>query len=63
VFLHVEKLWDGNATPMLMRAVLSGNLKPGKLVTHRSALDQILKSYDTFCDDAKHRRCEGCFEG
>ena len=65
VLLHMEKLWDRNATlttrlvdtvttPMLIKAVQSGNLQPGKLVTHRFALDEILQAYDTFGNAAKH---------
>ncbi len=65
VLLHMEKLWDRNATlttrlvdtvttPMLIKALQSGNLQPGKLVTHRFALDDILKAYDTFGNAAKH---------
>jgi alcohol dehydrogenase len=65
VLLHMEKLWDRNATlttrlvdtvttPMLIKAFLAGNLQPGKLVTHRFAMDDILKAYDTFGNAAKH---------
>jgi alcohol dehydrogenase len=65
VLLHMEKLWDRNATlttrlvdtvttPMLIKAFQSGNLQPGKLVTHRFALDDILKAYDAFGNAAKH---------
>jgi alcohol dehydrogenase len=65
VLLHMEKLWGRNATlttrlvdtattPMLIKAFQSGNLQPGKLVTHRFALDDILKAYDTFGNAAKH---------
>ena len=65
VLLHMEKLWDRNATlttrlvdtatlPMLLKAVESGRLQPGKLVTHRFAFDDILKAYETFGDAAKH---------
>jgi alcohol dehydrogenase len=65
VVLHMEKLWDRNATlttrlcdtvtsPMLMKAFQSGSLQPGKLVTHRFALDEILKAYDTFGNAARH---------
>jgi alcohol dehydrogenase len=39
---------------MLIKALQSGNLQPGKLVTHRFALDDILKAYDTFGNAAKH---------
>jgi len=65
VLLHIEKLWDRNATlttrlvdaattPMLIKAVQSGRLQPGKLVTHRFAMGDILKAYDTFGNAAKH---------
>ncbi len=65
VLLHLEKLWDRNATlttrlvdtvstPMLIKAVQSGNLHPGNLVTHRFALSNILKAYETFGHAAKH---------
>ena len=59
VELHLEKLWDRNitmttrlvdtaATPMLLKVVQSGKLQPGKLVTHRFALGDAMKAYDTF---------------
>ena len=65
VVLHMEKLWDRNVTfttrlcdtvttPMLIKTVQAGKLQPGKLVTHRFALDDILKAYDTFGNAAKH---------
>ncbi len=64
VQLHVEKLWDRNitlttrlvdtvTTPMLLKVVQSGKLQPGKLVTHRFALDEVMKAYDTFGNAAK----------
>jgi len=65
VLLHIEKLWDRNATlttrlvdtstmALLIKAVESGNLQPGKLVTHRFAFDDIVKAYETFGNAAKH---------
>src|SRR6202158_1452137 len=59
VELHIEKLWDRNislttrlvdtvTTPMLLKVVRSGKLQPGKLVTHRFAMNDIMKAYDTF---------------
>ena len=64
VELHMEKLWDRNislttrlvdtvTTPMLLKVVRSGKLQPGKLVTHRFALNDIIKAYDTFGNAAK----------
>ncbi len=65
VLLHMHELWDRNATlttrlvdtvstPMLIKAIQSGNLQPGKLVTHRFAMDDIMKAYDTFGNAARH---------
>jgi alcohol dehydrogenase len=59
VELHLEKLWDRNiaittrlvdtvTTPMLLKVVRSGKLEPKKLVTHRFAMNDIMKAYDTF---------------
>jgi alcohol dehydrogenase len=64
VQLHLEKLWDRNigittrlvdtaAIPMLLKLVRSGKLQPAKLVTHRFALGDIMKAYDTFGNAAK----------
>jgi alcohol dehydrogenase len=64
VELHLEKLWDRNialttrlvdttTTPMLLKVVGSGKLQPAKLVTHRFAIDDIMKAYDTFGNAAK----------
>jgi alcohol dehydrogenase len=64
VELHLEKLWDRNitlttrlvdtvTTPMLLKVVGSGKLQPGKLVTHRFALGDVMKAYDTFGNAAK----------
>jgi alcohol dehydrogenase len=66
VSLHLEKLWDRNitittrlvdtiTTPMLLKAVQSGRLRPRKLVTHRFALDDVMQAYDTFEHAAKAR--------
>jgi len=64
VTLHLEKLWDRNitlttrlvdtiTTPMLFKLVQSGRLAPQKLVTHRFALADVMKAYDTFGNAAK----------
>jgi alcohol dehydrogenase len=66
VSLHLERLWDRNVTittrlvdtvttPTLLKAVQSGRLEPGKLVTHRFPLDRVMAAYDTFGDAAKLR--------
>jgi alcohol dehydrogenase len=60
----MEKLWDRNislttrlvdtvTTPMLLKVVSSGKLQPSKLVTHRFAMNDIVKAYDTFGNAAK----------
>ncbi len=64
VELHLEKLWDRNiaittrlvdavTTPMLLKVVRSGKLEPSKLVTHRFAMNDIMKAYDTFGNAAQ----------
>jgi alcohol dehydrogenase len=64
VSLQLEKLWDRNmtlttrlvdtvTTPMLLKIVQSGKLQPGKLVTHRFALGEVMKAYDTFGNAAR----------
>jgi alcohol dehydrogenase len=66
VTLHLEKLWDRNitlttrlvdtiTTPMLFKLVQSGRLEPKKLVTHRFALADVMKAYDTFGNAAQER--------
>ena len=64
VELHIEKLWDRNialttrlvdtiTTPMLLKVVKSGKLQPGRLVTHRFQLSDVMTAYDTFGNAAK----------
>lgn len=64
VELHIEKLWasnvtlttrlvDAGTTPMLLKMVQSGRLDARKLVSHRFALSEITKAYDTFTNAAK----------
>ena len=66
VELHLEKLWDRNvaittrlvdtaAIPMLLKLVRAGKLQPARLVTHRFALGDVMKAYDTFGNAAKER--------
>jgi hypothetical protein len=66
VTLKLEKLWDRNVTlttrlvdtvttPMLLKAVLAGHLKPRLLITHEFRLDEMMRAYDTFGDAAKNK--------
>jgi alcohol dehydrogenase len=66
VELHMEKLWDRNislttrlvdtvTTPMVLKVVRPGKLESSKLVTHRFAMNDIMKAYDTFGNAAKER--------
>ena len=66
VELHLEKLWSQNVTlttrlvdtattPLLMKTVLSGRLRPQELITHRFQLTEIMKAYDTFSQASENR--------
>jgi len=66
VELHMEKLWSDNVTittrlvdtvttPMLMKIVQSGKLKPQQLITHHFRLNDIMKAYDTFGNAGKEK--------
>jgi alcohol dehydrogenase len=59
VTLHLEKLWSKNitittrlvdavTTPLLLKTVMAGKLKPKQLITHHFTLDDVMKAYDTF---------------
>jgi alcohol dehydrogenase len=66
VELHLERLWAHNitlttrlvdtvTTPMLLKTVQAKTLRPQELITHRFALDDIMKAYDTFGNAARER--------
>lgn len=66
VQLQLDRLWSRNitlttrlvdtvTTPMLLKVVESGKVKPGKLVTHRFDLADVMKAYDVFGDAAQQR--------
>jgi alcohol dehydrogenase len=66
VTLHLEKLWSQNitittrlvdavTTPLLLKTVMAGKLKPKQLITHTFKLDEILKAYDTFGNASRER--------
>ena len=59
VQLNLDKLWSHNITlttrlvdtatiPMMMKTVAAGKVQPRQLITHRFALNDMLKAYDTF---------------
>jgi alcohol dehydrogenase len=59
VTLHLEKLWSQNitittrlvdavTTPLLLKTVMAGRLRPKQLITHHFTLADIIKAYDTF---------------
>jgi hypothetical protein len=43
---------DQLTTPLLLKLVQTGKLRPAGLVTHRFGLDDIMQAYDTFADAA-----------
>ena len=64
VTLHLEKLWSQNitittrlvdavTTPLLLKTVMSGRLKPKQLITHHFRLADVIKAYDTFGNAGK----------
>lgn len=66
VQLNLDKLWDRNltlttrlvdavTTPLLIKTVVSGKIQPKKLITHRFALNDVLKAYSTFGNASKER--------
>jgi alcohol dehydrogenase len=74
VSLRLEKLWAHNitlttrlvdtvTTPMLLKVVQSGKVQPGKLVTHRFKLADVMKAYDVFGNAAKERALKVVLEG
>jgi alcohol dehydrogenase len=66
VTLNLERLWAHNialttrlvdtvTTPMLLKLFLTGRLNPARLVTHRFALGDALKAYETFGNASAER--------
>ena len=66
VQLNMEKLWSHNitlttrlvntvTTPSLLRMVASGKIQPGRLITHRFFLSDVIQAYDTFGNAMKER--------
>jgi len=59
VQLNLDKLWSHNitlttrlvdtvTTPMLLKTVMSGKVKPEQLITHHFALKDVMQAYETF---------------
>lgn len=66
VNLHLEKLWAHNitirtrlvdtvSTPMLLKTVVAGRIRPEQLITHRFPLGDLMSAYDTFADAKTER--------
>ena len=62
--LHLERLWAHNVTittrlvdtvttPLLLKLLQAGRLRPKPLVTHRFAMAEFMKAYDVFADAAR----------
>jgi alcohol dehydrogenase len=66
VQLNLDKLWSENitlttrlvdtvSTPMLLKTLQSGKVKPQQLITHHFSLNDILKAYETFGNAMKEK--------
>lgn len=66
VDLHLEELWIKNitlttglvstySTPLLLKTVESGKVKPEQLVTHRFRIDEMLHAYEVFSNAATEK--------
>jgi alcohol dehydrogenase len=72
--LHLEKLWDRNitittrlvdtvTTPMLLKVLQSGKLDAKRMGTHKFALSDVMKAYDTFGNAAKENALKVILKG
>lgn len=66
VDLQLQDLWirnititmglvNANTTPMLLKTVISGKIKPESLITHHFKLDEMLKAYEVFGNASKEK--------
>jgi alcohol dehydrogenase len=66
VELQIQDLWirnititmglvNTNTTPMLLKTVVSGKIKPEELITHRFKLEEILEAYEVFGHAAEEK--------
>ena len=62
----MDKLWSRNitlttrlvytvTTLMLLKAVISGKVKPKQLITHHFSLNDVMQAYETFANDMNNR--------
>jgi alcohol dehydrogenase len=62
----MDKLWSHNSTlttrlvdtvttPMPLKAVMSGKVKPKQLITRHFPLNDVLQAYETFANDMNNR--------
>jgi alcohol dehydrogenase len=74
VELKLEKLWSRNltittrlvdtvTTPMLLKSVVAGTIKPRSLITHEFKLAELMKAYDTFEDAAAKKAIKVILRG
>jgi len=66
VQLDLDRLWAHNitlttrlvdtvTTPMLLKTVTSGKVRPSQLITHHFTLDRVMEAYDTFSNAMEER--------
>lgn len=66
VDLQLQKLWiknitlttglvNTNTTPMLMKTLESGKLKPAEMITHRFPFGEFMRAYEVFSDAAREK--------
>ncbi|MCW8935638.1 MAG: zinc-dependent alcohol dehydrogenase family protein [Gammaproteobacteria bacterium] len=66
VDLQLQELWiknitlttglvNTNTTPMLMKTLVSGKLKPAELITHRFAFSDFMQAYEVFGNASKEK--------
>lgn len=66
VTLHLQDLWAKNitittrlvdtvTTPLLLNTVVSKKIDPGRLITHRFKLTEIMQAYETFAHAEKEK--------
>ena len=74
VLLHLETLWsqnvtistglvDTSSTPLLLKMAQSGKLQPGRLVTHRFPLGEMMAAYDAFANAGREKALKVVLKG